>query len=161
MNKYIYNSILMLLFTGLGYLLGSTIVNNKYISIENEWKEEAARIKEEYVTLTNIHVGDQLLLQNELLEQTREYEKDINNIRSDHAGRMLNSEKRNSILRERAETSNPECRPITLHATRLDRSLEEGRGLVREFSRTLRQRELEINKVSNLLIRDRDHLNER
>ena len=161
MNKYIYNSILMLLFTGLGYLLGSTIVNNRYIGIENEWKEEAARIKEEYVTLTNIHVGDQLLLQNELLEQTREYEKDINNIRSDHAGRMLNSEKRNSILRERAETSSPECIPITLHATRLDRSLEEGRGLVREFSRTLRQRELEINKVSNLLIRDRDHLNER
>lgn len=161
MNKYIYNSILMLLFTGLGYLLGSTIVNNRYIGIENEWKEEAARIREEYVTLTNIHVGDQLLLQNELLEQTREYEKDINNIRSDHAGRMLNSEKRNSILRERAETSSPECGPITLHATRLDRSLEEGRGLVREFSRTLRQRELEINKVSNLLIRDRDHLNER
>lgn len=161
MSSTIYATIIIVVFSLIGYLIGDEFATNRYLAVEQSWRDETERVREEYRKITVEHTGNQLLLQNELREQTKEYEILISNIKSSHAVRMLQSEKRSEILQERYKTGTIECGPIALHATRLDRTLEEGRGLVRELSTTLRQREMELNKVSTILIKDREHLNDR
>lgn len=74
--------------------------------------------------------------------------------------RLLQSTRRSEIYRDQAEGSEASCRDLASHAAKLDRALEEGRGLVQELSGTLGLRDRQVILLGDQIKSDRLLLDE-
>jgi len=129
----------------------------QYLEIEKMIAEE----KDRYAEVLKQHQADQLVLLHEINSLVDEYETAIHNINVTNSDRMRQSEERNRVLRQRLQAGEVGPKAIADHATRLDTALTEGIGLVEELATTIRRRDSELKSVSEYLVNDRNHLNER
>lgn len=106
-------------------------------------KQEAAHQEQQK------QVADELALARKthaaaLVEQRATYEQ-----------RLLQSARRDQAYRKQAETGAAACRDLAGHAARLDRALEEGRGLVQELRGTLGLRDRQLMLLGEQILADR------
>lgn len=116
---------------------------------------------EENRVATQKHVSSQQELFLQIQTLRKDYEKKLADIQFDYADRLRESEQRSAIYRRQQAASSDECRALAEHASRLDRSLTEGRELVKRISGNLGQCEVIFKEAVQYLINDRNHLNGR
>lgn len=109
----------------------------------------------------DVHTKAQLKLSKEIEDAEIQYNEAITDIVVNTNQRLLKSEERANIYRSKAIRGEAECRGLADHAAELDRSLTEGRELVKQLTSTVRKRDLEIQQISNYFMNDRNLLNER
>lgn len=94
-------------------------------------------------------------LTHDLAEQKTAHEVELAHVKSDYDSRLLQSEKRAGVYKRMSEAGSTECGNLASHTAELDRSLEQGRSLVRELRETLRFRDEQLKTVSAKLLADR------
>lgn len=146
----------------LTYQLGKKV---SYEKVHNEWnierkatKDRISEIEREYLKNENEYKDVIQKLSLELQGIQDSFNLELTRIHSDYSDRLLTSEERANIYKRQSEAGTSERRSLADHAARLDRSLEEGRRLVRELGATLRQRELEIGILRSQIQADRQLL---
>lgn len=104
-----------------------------------------------------VHENNVLSQENtlELLELRKTYEASVNDLITEHTNRVRNLEKRSDYYRSMSQAGSVECGDLGDIATRLDRSLEEGRQLVVELRSRLGLREEQIRLIGKQLKADR------
>ena len=99
-------------------------------------------------------------ISDELASKEKEHAKALADLRADYSGRLLQSATRQGIYQRQAEGSATERNHLASYAAQLDRSLEEGRSLVRELRQTVGQRDYTIRLLSEQITADRLLYNE-
>lgn len=142
-----------------GYKYGSVVTENKYILELQEISDQSDKLRE---SLRKKNIDHQIAQEEHLLEIQKlrgNYENTINSLTSEYDSRLLESEKRSSLYRERFASTSTECEILGEHTSRLDRTLTEGRELVKRLREHIKQSELTYSEVIKYLINDRNHLN--
>lgn len=98
-------------------------------------------------------------IEKELEQYEANYDTAIADARADFGKRLQLAENRAGIYRKQAESGAAECSRLASHAAELDRSLEEGRGLVQELRETIRLRDSQLMLLGEQILADRALLN--
>ena len=127
-----------------------------------EWDQDKTAARTAYdalvaqmAELEEVHRIEQEGTANELAQVRKDHEMVLSNQRIDFNRRLLQSASRADVYQRQAEAGAAACRDLAGHAARLDRTLEEGRGLVLELSATLGLREHQLKQLGAQLLNDR------
>ena len=144
----------------LGEAHGSSAVQKKWDK-ETDLQDAAInKLAGEYSVLQSQHKQKIKELTNELQASQSEYEAALLRNRDDYAGRLQLATTRADVYQRQARGSATEQERLARHAAELDRTLEEGRSLVRELGETLRQRDITIRALGGIIAADRTLLSE-
>lgn len=131
--------------------------------VQTEWdkdkiiqQNEMIRIKDENSKKEAFHSINSVRISDELSQTKDQLAIALNNLASERTSRMQLSAERSKIYKQLGEASTPQCSYLASHAAKLDASLEEGRGLVKEFRATLGQRENELRLLGDQILSDRE-----
>lgn len=125
-------------------------------AVETEQREATInKLQGKFDLLQLQHRAKEEELTHELALSNARLENELSRIGSEYAGRLQQSDKRADVYQRQARGSALEQERLARHAAELDRSLEEGRGLVRELGETLRQREVTIRALGGIILNDR------
>lgn len=116
---------------------------------------EINKLKGEIALKEKQHTKVQEELTLELSTATSNYNAALLTAYAEFADRLSTSEKRAGVYQRQARGSAAEQNRLARHAAELDRTLEEGRSLVRELGQTLRQREVTIRALGGIILNDR------
>lgn len=139
----------------LGKLSGKQVVYGEWNQAVIDQNLKIQEIRNEYAKQEKEYQKTISDLSLELQKSETEFNTQLDSIKSDYAKRLLTSEERASVYKRMSEAGTIERRNLADYATKLDKSLEEGRGLVRELWATLRQRERELTILGSQLNADR------
>ena len=102
--------------------------------VENQQKEQAFN-----ETINNLTVN--------LTETRIRYENTVNKLKSTHANELFKSEQRAELYKRYSEADKAKQRALAEHTARLDRSLTEGRELVKQLTETIRIRDAQLRAL--------------
>lgn len=143
-----------------GKLNGVAEVTREWVA-DNALRDAAMnQLRGEYDVLQANHKQRVGALTLELQTSQSEYEAALLRDRATHAERLQLATSRSDVYQRQARGSAVEQERLARHAAELDRTLEEGRGLVREFRETLRQRDITIKALTGIIAADRTLLSE-
>lgn len=160
------NSLLILV---VAILLGISLYSYKTgtSKVLKEWEAETlkhqaaiGKLTKEYAILESIHRNEVIKITGELSDVRTEYESTINSISSTYNDRLQQSEERANIYQRKAQAGTSECRAIADHTARLDRSITEGRELVKQLTATIRLRDSQLELVGSHIQSERKLLQE-
>lgn len=148
---------------GLSYFLtynagetsGENKVQKKWDQAEDIKRTEIDTLKGEISVLVKQHKAAQEKLTDELALANARFEDELSGYRRDADSRLQQSNNRADVYQRQANGAASERDRLARHAAELDRSLEEGRALVRELGATLRQREVTIKALGGIILNDR------
>lgn len=130
--------------------------------VQSQWDEQTKlrdaafnKLTGEYAQLQLQHTRKVEELTNELQTSQSQHEATLLRYRDDHAKRLLLAEDRAGVYQRQASGSAVEQQRLARHAAELDRTLEEGRSLVRDLRQTLGQREVTIKALGGIILNDR------
>ena len=92
----------------------------------------------------------------ELARTQKEHEQAMVALRTDYTQRLLSSTNRANVYERMSRGTTLERDHLVQHTAELDRSLEEGRSLVRELGQTLRQCEVTVGVLGTQILLDRN-----
>ena len=146
------------------YALGKT----NGVSEENAKWAESEKRRTKIIQLIAIDVAKKEaahLLESEknseaLTQAKQNYEASLAELRAALTDRLLVSEERAGLYKRKSQGTAAERDRLAEHAAELDRSLEEGRSLVRELGQTVRQHEVTIRTLGKQILTDRTLLTE-
>lgn len=141
-----------------GYQLGKDKVEYKFTQYKYDQNQEMIKLQEKYKVLENEHNDLESKYIEKLKDVKSEYEGDINTINNDYVIRLLKSEERADFYRNQAKQGSDGLRDLADHAAKLDKSLEEGRSLVKELRATLKLREEQLITMGHIINNDRSKL---
>lgn len=139
---------------------GKLEVSSAWDKADKERADKVAELTQKNLDLTAAHQTETTRIADELAAQQAGYAKALDALRTDYANRLLQSTTREGIYQRKAQGSAVERDYLASHAARLDRSLEEGRSLVRELRETVGQRDNTIRTLSLQIQADRRLINE-
>lgn len=102
--------------------------------VENQQKEQAFN-----ETINNLTVN--------LTETRIRYENTVNRLKSTYANELLKSEQRAELYKRYSEADKAKQRALAEHTARLDRSLTEGRELVKQLTEAIRTRDAQLRAL--------------
>lgn len=102
--------------------------------VENQQKEQAFN-----ETINNLTVN--------LTETRIRYENTVNKLKSTYANELLKSEQRAELYKRYSEADKAKQRALAEHTARLDRSLTEGRELVKQLTEAIRTRDAQLRAL--------------
>lgn len=102
--------------------------------VENQQKEQAFN-----ETINNLTVN--------LTETRIRYENTVNKLKSTYADELLKSEQRAELYKRYSEADKAKQRALAEHTARLDRSLTEGRELVKQLTEAIRTRDAQLRAL--------------
>ena len=102
--------------------------------VENQQKEQAFN-----ETINNLTVN--------LTETRIRYENTVNKLKFTYANELLKSEQRAELYKRYSEADKAKQRALAEHTARLDRSLTEGRELVKQLTETIRTRDAQLRAL--------------
>lgn len=138
-----------------GELGGATSVSAEWAK-ENKRRDDAySALEQELAAKTAAHQTREKELGDELVAANETFQATLDGYRTEFAGRLLSSETRAGVYQRQANGSALEQQRLARHAAELDRSLEEGRALVRELGETLGQRDRTIHALGQIILNDR------
>lgn len=88
-----------------------------------------------------------LTLSNELTEARLKHENTVNMLKRDYANELRKSEQRAKLYKRYSESDASKQRALARHTAELDRSLTEGRELVKQLTETLRVRDAQLRSL--------------
>lgn len=138
-----------------GYDQGSANIRSQWSQEKEATRQEIERLKDYYSKIEAKHREENMRLTHELSEAQKSFEVTVINQQRDYEQRLLLSQNRAAFYQRQAEAGASECRDLASHTARLDRSIEEGRRLVRELRETLRLRESQLIILGQQLLNDR------
>lgn len=138
-----------------GHNAGANKVQAAWDKVEGERAEAINQLKGEIAQLTKQHAAKQKELEDELELASVRFEGELSRYRREYDERLQLANNRAGVYQRQARGSEAEREDLARHAAELDRSLEEGRALVREFGETLRQREVTIKALGGIILNDR------
>lgn len=164
--KYLPHALLYVILAGLTYYAYTHVYKEGAKSVQIEWDSEKAKqailiseLKAKYAQLESKHIKETERIKYELNQANKDHEIALSGIRADFASRLQAASKRASNYQRLAQAGTTECGSLASYTTELDRSLEQGRSLVREFRETLRFRDSQLVLVGSQLMNDRALLN--
>lgn len=113
------------------------------------------KLKGEYAQKEREHTAKIQELTNDLAQAEQDHQANLNQFKLDYDRRLQLSTGRANVYQRQAAGSAVERDRLAKHAAELDRSLEQGRGLVRELRETLGQRDATIRELAKLIQSDR------
>lgn len=123
---------------------------------ENEKRDEAyQKLELELAAAKATHTLRQKELSDELATSTAAFQATLDGYRIDYDSRLQLATSRAGIYQRQARGSALEQERLARHAAELDRSLEEGRALVRELGATVKQRDRTIYALGQIILNDR------
>lgn len=147
------------LLIGAIFFLGSSYKDSQWeakVATEKlEYSREINRLQAVVRTKEQEHAAETSRLQSQIAEQNRLHEVALAAVRTQLTQRLRTSEARAGVYQRQAEAGPAQCRDLAAHAAQLDRSLEQGRGLVQELWLTVGQREGAIRSLSEQIRADR------
>lgn len=102
--------------------------------VENQQKEQAFN-----ETINNLTVN--------LTETRIRYENTVNELKSAHANELLKSKQRAELYKRYSKADKAKQRALAEHTAKLDRSLTEGRELVKQLTETIRTRDAQLRAL--------------
>lgn len=103
----------------------------------NQKNQEKEKLLNEKITNATI----------ELTESRVKYENTINQLKSDYANELFKSEQRAEVYKRYSETDRAKQRDLAEYTAKLDRSLTEGRELVKQLTETIRTRDAQLRAL--------------
>lgn len=141
-----------------GWNRGTDHIQTKWDAEKIATRLKITRLEQEYSAYEETHKETVRGIAQVLQNYKRKYQDELALIESEYADRVLSSEERANVYKRQSEAGAIERRNLADHAARLDRSLEEGRRLVRELRSALRQREQELGILGSQIKADRQLL---
>lgn len=138
-----------------GQAHGEAVVQKKWDADKRARDAATQKLKDEYAQKEQDHAHDSQKAADALDTATKQYAGDVFTLRADFASRLHDSTTRAGIYQRQAQGGVAECASLASHTAELDRSLEEGRSLVRELRDTLELRDQQLVQVGNQLLADR------
>ena len=128
---------------------------------DNDLRDAAMnRLQGQFDTLSSQHKQRVEELSGELQTNQSAYEATLLRNRTADAQRLQLATSRADVYQRQARGSATEQERLARHATELDRSIEQGRSLVRELGETLKQRDVTIKALAGIIAADRTLLSE-
>lgn len=149
---------------GVTYKYGDTIGARR---VTAQWSDDTAKrnkvtdeLQGKYNVLQSQHEKKVGELTHELQTSAAQYESTLADYRTEYDQRLQLATFRADVYQRKARGSAAERDSLAEHAAQLDRSLEEGRQLVRELGETVRQRDRAIASLKQMILIDRTLLTE-
>lgn len=139
-----------------GKEVGVSLTTEAWEKQKKEEREFSQELQKKYDSLQSVNKELSQRNANELLKAQEEYANALSSFIADYDKRLLSSENRASVYKRQAQGGASERARLASYAAELDRSLEEGRHLVRQLTTTVRQREIEIKTLSKQIQLDRN-----
>ena len=141
----------ILLLYGIGVSIYSTGKQAGIDEASKEWTQEKLAYQDEILRIKTLNAGLEQDFENRETEVNKElrnvkasYERTLASNASEHAARLRNHQERADLYERKAQGSEVERRGFASHAAELDRSLEEGRRVVKDLRTTVEQRDTEL-----------------
>ena len=148
----------ILLLYGIGVSIYSTGKQAGIDEVSKEWTQEKLAYQDEILRIKTLNAGLEQDFENREAEVNKElrnvkasYERTLASNASEHAARLRNHQERADLYERKAQGSEVERRGLASHAAELDRSLEEGRRVVKDLRTTVEQRDTEIKLLGTHL----------
>ena len=130
---------------------GKEVVQKKWDAEKKLYDTAIAGLKDHYGMLEAANRTKTEELTHDLAEAQKNHDVAIANAQSDFDKRLLKSQARADYYKRMSEGGSLECRNLASHAAELDRSLEEGRRVVKDLRTTVEQRDTEIKLLGTHL----------
>lgn len=144
---------------GAVYFLGSTKgaakVQLKWDTDTRSREQAVNNLRLDFASKETLHKTESKRIQDALTSIKEEHKESIASLQLEYTNRLRTSETRNSIYQRQAEGGTLERNRLAKFTAELDRTVEEGRGLVRELGKTLGQCEQQRQLFSEQIINDR------
>ena len=139
----------------LGSANGSTKVQTKWDADSKARSKAIDAVRLELATQETQHKAESKRIEDGFNTIKEKHEKSLVALQLEYTSRLRTSETRGSVYKRQAEGGTLERDRLVEFTTELDRTLEEGRGLVRELGQTLGQCEQQRQLFSEQITNDR------
>lgn len=135
----------------IGYSAGSSEVKQQWVAEQKANTAKANELKVNYEEQLNEYRQKTDSLSKEIYDTRTQYDNRIATIKSDYTNRLLNSEQRASVYKRMSEAGKCTSDDLSAYTAKLDRSLTEGRELVRELKELIKLRDQQLNQLGKEL----------
>lgn len=150
---------------GIFYAVYSIGSDSGKASVQAEWNiaKEAERlaiqkIKDDYAAREAAYRQVNRSISDELTKTNEQHSSAVAAISLGYEQRLRHSTERASIYQRQAEGGTAQCQRLASHAAELDRSLEQGIRLVKEYGATIEQRDGQLKALGAQILNDRQLL---
>ena len=134
-----------------GYSAGSSEVKHQWVAEQKANTAKVNELKVNYEEQLNEYRQKTDSLSKEIYDTRTQYDNRIATIKSDYTNRLLNSEQRASVYKRMSEAGKCTSDDLSAYTAKLDRSLTEGRELVRELRELIKLRDQQLNQLGKEL----------
>lgn len=134
-----------------GYSAGSAKVKQQWVAEQKANTVKANELKVNYEEQLSEYRQKTDSLSKEIYDTRTQYDNRIATIKSDYTNRLLNSEQRASVYKRMSEAGRCTSDDLSAYTAKLDRSLTEGRELVRELRELIKLRDQQLNQLGKEL----------
>ena len=134
-----------------GYSAGSSEVKQQWAAEQKANTVKVNELKVNYEEQLNEYRQKTDSLSKEIYDTRTQYDNRIATIKSDYTNRLLNSEQRASVYKRMSEAGRCTSDDLSAYTAKLDRSLTEGRELVRELRELIKLRDQQLNQLGKEL----------
>ena len=134
-----------------GYSAGSAKVKQQWVAEQKANTVKVNELKVNYEEQLNEYRQKTDSLSKEIYDTRTQYDNRIATIKSDYTNRLLNSEQRASVYKRMSEAGKCTSDDLSAYTAKLDRSLTEGRELVRELRELIKLRDQQLNQLGKEL----------
>ena len=134
-----------------GYSAGSSEVKQQWVAEQKANTVKVNELKVNYEEQLNEYRQKTDSLSKEIYDTRTQYDSRIATIKSDYTNRLLNSEQRASVYKRMSEAGKCTSDDLSAYTAKLDRSLTEGRELVRELRELIKLRDQQLNQLGKEL----------
>lgn len=149
----------LLILIGSAYVIGMKHGGKLVLADWNQEKIERKnaedKLRLEYAGKTAIYKAEIVDLTDSLTKAKIDHERAIANINAANTERMRQYESRAGIYKAQSQSGTSECASLGSHATKLDRYLTEGIGLVEELTAVIKQRDSQLIGLGQQIRSDR------
>lgn len=134
-----------------GYSAGSSEVKQQWVAEQKANTVKVNELKVNYEEQLSEYRQKTDSLSKEIYDTRTQYDDRIATIKSDYANRLLNSEQRASVYKRMSEAGRCTSDDLSAYTAKLDRSLTEGRELVRELRELIKLRDQQLIQLGKEL----------
>lgn len=149
-SKYtiIGSVVLCILCTWYGYHQGSKHIQALWDQDKLEQAQYVNRLQQNYLNKESVYITELNTIKDTYAKAKDEYTKKLNAIKSSYSMQLQQSEQRASVYKREA-LSTDGCANLAEYAGRLDRSLTEGRDVVKQLRELVKLRDAQIQQIGN------------
>lgn len=149
-SKYtiIGSIMLFIICTWFGYYQGSKHVQTLWNQDKLEQAQYINRLQQNYLNKESVYITELNIIKDTYAKAKDEYTKKLNAIKSSYSMQLQQSEQRASVYKREALNTDG-CTNLAEYAGRLDRSLTEGRDVVKQLRELVKLRDAQIQQIGN------------